>query len=222
MRLTDGKQHVFLNTAERHGHPLPRGAGPRRWAAARAACAASPCAGEDKVVGMEVVEPESAASVVTVCERGYGKRTAADEYRVQNRGGSGLITIKTTERNGKVVGLAHGDRRRRAHAHHRRGQGHPHAGRGHLRRSAATPRACGSSASTRTSAWWRSRRLAEQDDEGGETEAQADAVISASEQAAELEQSGGRGRGARATSRRRRRRGGRRARADGDERARAT
>jgi DNA gyrase subunit A len=40
-----------------------------------------------------------------VCQRGYGKRTALGDYPVKNRGGKGVITIKTTERNGKVVNL---------------------------------------------------------------------------------------------------------------------
>lgn len=57
----------------------------------------------DEVVDMAVVEPE--ASLLTVCERGYGKRTPLEDYRLQNRGGIGLINIKTTERNGKVVAL---------------------------------------------------------------------------------------------------------------------
>jgi DNA gyrase subunit A len=56
----------------------------------------------DEVVGMEVLASD--ASVLTVTERGYGKRTALDEYRVQSRGGAGIITIKTTDRNGSVVG----------------------------------------------------------------------------------------------------------------------
>ena len=58
---------------------------------------------EDEVVDMVVVEPN--ASLLTVCERGYGKRTALEDYRVQSRGGIGLINIKTTDRNGKVVAL---------------------------------------------------------------------------------------------------------------------
>jgi DNA gyrase subunit A len=52
---------------------------------------------------MEVVNP--GATMLTVCEHGYGKRTALDEYRVQGRGGKGLINIKVTERNGRVVGI---------------------------------------------------------------------------------------------------------------------
>ncbi len=59
--------------------------------------------GGDVVVGMVAVE--EGASLLTVCERGYGKRTSLDDYRPQKRGGIGLINIKTTARNGKVVSL---------------------------------------------------------------------------------------------------------------------
>ncbi len=44
--------------------------------------------------------------ILSVTENGYGKRTPADEYRLTNRGGKGVINVKTTERNGKVVGIA--------------------------------------------------------------------------------------------------------------------
>ncbi len=50
--------------------------------------------------------PEKGRLILSVTEGGYGKRTAADEYRLQGRGGSGVINVKTTERNGKVVGIA--------------------------------------------------------------------------------------------------------------------
>jgi DNA gyrase subunit A len=56
----------------------------------------------DKVVGMAVVD--DTATLLTVCEHGYGKRTEFSEYRRQRRGGIGLIDIKTSERNGKVIG----------------------------------------------------------------------------------------------------------------------
>jgi DNA gyrase subunit A len=58
----------------------------------------------DEVVAMEVVRPGS--TLLTVAENGYGKRTELDEYRVQSRGGVGIINIQTTERNGRVVGMA--------------------------------------------------------------------------------------------------------------------
>jgi DNA gyrase subunit A len=51
-------------------------------------------------------ESELAASLIlSVTENGYGKRTDVDEYRLQSRGGKGVINVKTTERNGKVVGI---------------------------------------------------------------------------------------------------------------------
>jgi DNA gyrase subunit A len=59
---------------------------------------------DDEVIGMEVVDPTATGSTIfTVTENGYGKRTDLDEYRGQSRGGKGLITIKTSERNGMVV-----------------------------------------------------------------------------------------------------------------------
>ena len=58
---------------------------------------------DDKVVDLVIAEAD--ASLLTVCENGYGKRTALEDYRIQNRGGVGLINIKTTQRNGKVVAL---------------------------------------------------------------------------------------------------------------------
>ena len=59
----------------------------------------------DEVVAMAVVQPGGA--LLTVTENGYGKRTALDEYRVQSRGGVGIINIQTTERNGRVAGIAY-------------------------------------------------------------------------------------------------------------------
>ncbi len=57
----------------------------------------------DKVVGLEVIEnPE--AQILTVTEMGYGKRTLISEYRITGRGGKGIITVKTTGKNGRVVG----------------------------------------------------------------------------------------------------------------------
>jgi len=56
----------------------------------------------DHVVSLEVLEtPE--AQVLTVTEMGYGKRTIVDKYRITGRGGKGVMTIKTTGKNGKVV-----------------------------------------------------------------------------------------------------------------------
>jgi DNA gyrase subunit A len=60
----------------------------------------------DEVVGMVVANgDDDPASLLTVCANGFGKRTALGEYRSQNRGGKGLIDIKTSDRNGPVVAI---------------------------------------------------------------------------------------------------------------------
>ena len=56
---------------------------------------------DDEVIGMVIAEPEK--TLLTVTENGYGKRTIIANYRLINRGGSGVINIKTSERNGKVA-----------------------------------------------------------------------------------------------------------------------
>ena len=60
---------------------------------------------DDQVVGLQSVSANTALALVTVTENGYGKRTDIGEYRVQSRGGKGIITIKTSERNGCVVAI---------------------------------------------------------------------------------------------------------------------
>jgi len=59
----------------------------------------------DEVVGMTCTDPER-SQVLAVCQRGYGKRTLLSEFRLQNRGGKGIILIDCSERNGPVVGVA--------------------------------------------------------------------------------------------------------------------
>jgi DNA gyrase subunit A len=63
--------------------------------------------GMDEVVSMIVIPHGNleACMVLTACENGFGKRTPVDEYRLIKRGGKGVINIKTTERNGNVVGM---------------------------------------------------------------------------------------------------------------------
>ncbi|MFT5232870.1 MAG: DNA gyrase subunit A, partial [Candidatus Krumholzibacteriia bacterium] len=59
-----------------------------------------------KLVGMVVIKPEDQGSaLLSVTENGYGKRTPISDYRVQNRGGKGLITIKCSDRNGPLMGI---------------------------------------------------------------------------------------------------------------------
>ncbi len=60
---------------------------------------------EDKVIGMESVITGSNATLLAITENGFGKRTDLDEYRVQTRGGKGVITYKITPKTGKIVGI---------------------------------------------------------------------------------------------------------------------
>jgi DNA gyrase subunit A len=79
--------------------------------------AASAVPGAEAPVGVDAAttEPEvvdvtvKGSLILSVTENGFGKRTPADEYRLTNRGGKGVINLKTTERNGKVVGIAQVD-----------------------------------------------------------------------------------------------------------------
>ncbi|WP_335871930.1 DNA gyrase subunit A [Bacillus sp. 2205SS5-2] len=58
---------------------------------------------DDEVVGMEILEEDN--NILVVTKNGYGKRTPASEYRIQTRGGKGLITCNITERNGELVSV---------------------------------------------------------------------------------------------------------------------
>lgn len=61
----------------------------------------------DRIVAMQVLSRDSGSEItlLTVCEKGFGKRTPASDYPQKNRGTQGVITIKTNDRNGKVVGV---------------------------------------------------------------------------------------------------------------------
>jgi DNA gyrase subunit A len=101
-RLTDGTYNVFLVSAmgksirfhEAEVRPSGRTSqGVRGMRLAKGDC----------IVGMAVLS--HGQTLFTLTENGYGKRTSVDEYPIQKRGGKGVITIKTSERNGKVVAL---------------------------------------------------------------------------------------------------------------------
>ncbi|MGD8270295.1 MAG: DNA gyrase subunit A [Desulfobacterales bacterium] len=101
-RLTDGTYNVFLVSAmgksirfhEAEVRPSGRTSqGVRGMRLAKG----------DSIVGMAVLS--HGQTLFTLTENGYGKRTSVDEYPIQKRGGKGVITIKTSERNGKVVAL---------------------------------------------------------------------------------------------------------------------
>ncbi len=101
-RMTDGSWNVFLSSAggksvrflESDVRPMGR--------LARGVRGMNLEPG-DRLVGMEVLS--HGKTLFTITENGYGKRTSIDEYPVKKRGGKGIITIKTSERNGRVVSI---------------------------------------------------------------------------------------------------------------------
>ena len=104
VELSDGKEQIFIGTAtgwrsastRPTSAPMGRGAYGVRGITLREG---------DEVVAMEVVR--EGGTVLTVAQNGYGKRTELEEYRLQSRGGVGIINIQTSDRNGKVVGVAY-------------------------------------------------------------------------------------------------------------------
>ena len=57
----------------------------------------------EEVIGMEIIDDDS--EILTVTARGYGKRSAAEEYRKQSRGGKGILAMKLTEKTGHIMGI---------------------------------------------------------------------------------------------------------------------
>jgi DNA gyrase subunit A len=102
VKLSDGTQNVFLGSAmgksirfhESDVRPTGRTARGVRGMS---------LAPDDRLVGMEVLQ--HGQTLFTVTENGYGKRTSIDEYPIHRRGGKGVISIKTSERNGQVVNI---------------------------------------------------------------------------------------------------------------------
>ena len=101
-RITDGTLNVFLGS---HGGKAIRFHESDVRPSGRVATGVRGMrlAKGDRIVGVEVLSHGQTLFAVT--ENGYGKRTSIDEYPVQKRGGKGVISIKTTERNGKVIGI---------------------------------------------------------------------------------------------------------------------
>ncbi len=106
-QLTDGNQNIFLAThdgmAIRFGEEDVRSMG-RPAHGVRGIDLGK----HDWVVGLAVTpKPKNGemALILSITENGFGKRTTVEEYRLQTRGGKGVINVKTTSRNGKVVGI---------------------------------------------------------------------------------------------------------------------
>src|SRR3954453_773111 len=104
VELSDGKEQVFLGTRDgmaiRFEETDVRSMGRTAYGVRGISLREG-----DEVVAMEVVR--EGGTLLTVAQNGYGKRTELDEYRLQSRGGVGIINIQTSDRNGKVVGIAY-------------------------------------------------------------------------------------------------------------------
>jgi DNA gyrase subunit A len=104
VELSDGKEQIFLGTRDgmaiRFDETDVRAMGRTAYGVRGISLREG-----DEVVAMEVVR--EGGTMLTVTQNGYGKRTELEEYRVQSRGGIGIINIQTSERNGKVVGIAY-------------------------------------------------------------------------------------------------------------------
>jgi DNA gyrase subunit A len=102
VRLTDGESEIILSTRDgqairfKEADARPMGRGTYGVWGMRLDPG-------DEVVGLDVAE--LGATLLAVAEKGYGKRTAMDEYRLTHRGGKGIITMKTTDKTGRVVGV---------------------------------------------------------------------------------------------------------------------
>ncbi len=104
VEMSDGKEQIFLGTRDgmaiRFEETDVRSMGRTAYGVRGISLRE-----DDEVVAMEVVR--EGGTMLTVTQHGYGKRTELEEYRVQSRGGVGIINIQTSERNGKVVGIAY-------------------------------------------------------------------------------------------------------------------
>jgi DNA gyrase subunit A len=102
VRLTDGNQEIILSSLDgqsiRFKEAQVRPTGRDTYGVSGMTLEK-----DDAVVSMEMLSV--GADILTVSENGYGKRTAMDEYRLQSRGGKGIITMKTTDKTGRVVGV---------------------------------------------------------------------------------------------------------------------
>jgi DNA gyrase subunit A len=100
VRVTNGEQDIFLST--KRGKAIRfHEKGLRAMGRVAAGNTGIRLADKDQVVSIEILN--EGAAILTITENGYGKRTDTKEYRAQQRGGKGVFSIKTSERNGPVV-----------------------------------------------------------------------------------------------------------------------
>ena len=98
---TDGKQELFMATSQGQAIRFPEG-DVRPMGRGAHGVIGMRLEGEDVIVEMDCLRPD-AGTMLTVTEKGYAKRTEVAEYRLQGRGGSGIINLKVTDKTGPVV-----------------------------------------------------------------------------------------------------------------------
>jgi DNA gyrase subunit A len=106
-KLTDGGQDILLGTREGQAIRFPEKQIRDMGRQAKGVRGIS-LGKKDVVVGMEIVSADLAktgANILTVTSAGFAKRTPIEEYRVQSRGGKGIINVKVTDKNGEAVAL---------------------------------------------------------------------------------------------------------------------
>ena len=103
VQLSDGRSEVFIGTRDGIAIRFPE-SDIRAMGRTAYGVRGITLRDGDEVVGMEVLRP--GGTILTATVNGYGKRTEIDEYRIQGRGGSGIINIQTTDRNGKVMAIS--------------------------------------------------------------------------------------------------------------------
>ncbi|HUU40906.1 MAG TPA: DNA gyrase C-terminal beta-propeller domain-containing protein, partial [Desulfatiglandales bacterium] len=101
VRVTNGGQDIFLSTKTGKAVRFHEG-DLRSMGRVAAGNTGIRLKKGDEVVSVEILN--NVAAILTITENGYGKRTKTEEYRVQKRGGKGAFSIKTSQRNGHVVG----------------------------------------------------------------------------------------------------------------------
>lgn len=102
-KISNGKSDIFIATREGMSIRFDEGDVRPMGRSARGVKGVT-LGKNDAVIGLEIFDKNSKATVLMVTENGYGKRTPIDEYRTQSRGGVGIITQKTTDKVGLVVG----------------------------------------------------------------------------------------------------------------------
>jgi DNA gyrase subunit A len=105
-KLTDGKSEIMLAVKSGRAIRFPEAKVRSTGRGAIGVGGIEVDDATDEVIGMICVNPEDTTrNVLVVSEKGFGKRTAVEEYRVTNRGGKGVKTINVTEKTGKLVGI---------------------------------------------------------------------------------------------------------------------